>query len=72
MVYSGPQRGETLNFYVGDLVQLKSGGAPMTIIDPRDYLKVKCSWFEDGKLKTGRFPGDALQPYQASTESATA
>jgi uncharacterized protein YodC (DUF2158 family) len=34
-------------FKVGDIVQLKSGGPPMTISDLRKNGKVSCSWFAD-------------------------
>lgn len=47
----------------GSVVQLKSGGSPMTVRsvdtegqgDP-NILFVWCDWFEKGNMKSGHFP----------------
>ncbi len=49
----------------GDLVQLKSGGPKMTVIDtPSSYGQedYTTAWFAGAKRETGRFPEDALMP----------
>lgn len=40
---------------VGDVVRLRSGGPPMTVVvDPADGdAKVQCEWFSDGLLYDG-------------------
>jgi uncharacterized protein YodC (DUF2158 family) len=52
------------DFKVGDVVKLKSGGAPMTVTNPRtDTGKVECYWFwaADGTFHCQTFPPDALE-----------
>lgn len=53
------------SFSAGDVVQLKSGGPPMTvtkILNGRDGIMVFVSWFnEQGKLEHGRFAPDSLR-----------
>lgn len=46
---------------MGDTVELKSGGPPMTITnyDGRQYFT--CQWFARGKLEKGFFIPDSLQ-----------
>ena len=34
-------------FKVGDVVQLKSGGPAMTVIDTKEEAAVECLWFGD-------------------------
>jgi uncharacterized protein YodC (DUF2158 family) len=46
---------------VGDLVQLKSGGPCMTVLDVK--ATVKCGWFTDGKYYDAHFPDECLEPY---------
>ncbi|MBA7489812.1 hypothetical protein ES702_00346 [subsurface metagenome] len=48
----------------GDIVQLKSGGPPMTIADyAADGKRFRCQWFVGEKLEDGYFPPDSLQRY---------
>lgn len=46
-------------FKIGDIVQLKSGGPPMTI---EEFLhpEVRCQWFAGKKLASGIFPPTSL------------
>ncbi len=52
---------------VGDIVELKSGGPPMTVtgVDTNlvGYTEIKCQWFF-GKMETGIFSPDVLIPSQ--------
>ena len=48
---------------VGDVVQLKSGGPKMTIINVTsllDSVGIECAWFDDKKPATHIFPPAAL------------
>ena len=46
----------------GDLVQLKSGGPVMTVLNPGGFTGWPvCNWFEGSTLKSGGFPPDALR-----------
>ncbi len=61
-------------FKIGDVVKLKSGSPNMTIkrymqntaeqiikrAEPSDSTMVECEWFEENKLKKGRFEQDLL------------
>jgi uncharacterized protein YodC (DUF2158 family) len=56
----------TQGFKVGDIVQLKSGGPKMTVVDveraPRGQLQVRCTWFtKQDLMEQGTFPADALE-----------
>ena len=49
---------------VGDLVELKSGGPRMTVIDAReegDRFIITCSWAANGIVQTQAFPPAALK-----------
>jgi uncharacterized protein YodC (DUF2158 family) len=51
-------------FKGGDIVQLKSGGPPMTVLRAGDMYGTKlvwCSWFDGATEKTGKFPPAALK-----------
>ena len=53
---------------VGDQVELKSGGPPMTV-DFVGEVSVKCKWFDgDRKLQTGNFQPDSLKPWVADED----
>ena len=48
---------------VGDVVQLKSGGPKMTIINVTsllDSVGIECAWFDDNKPASHIFPPAAL------------
>jgi uncharacterized protein YodC (DUF2158 family) len=53
-------------FKVGDVVELKSGGPPMTVdmILGQNGQRVGCSWFVGTEHKTGQFAQDALKPWK--------
>jgi uncharacterized protein YodC (DUF2158 family) len=55
------------NIKVGDIVELKSGGPKMTIMEvARDG--VWCQWFGGKKLEQGRFPFDSLKASSDGTK----
>lgn len=57
-------------FKKGDVVQLRSGGPRMTVVDLGDYSSsglgpadgVKCQWFEKTKIHEQVFDAAALKP----------
>lgn len=57
-----------VQYKVGDLVQLKSGGPTMTVTDVNELggrvqeIWYDCAWFAGRKKETGRFPEGALRP----------
>ena len=54
----------------GDLVQLKSGGPVMTIVNPGGLSGWPvCNWFEGDRLKVGSFPPDALRKVPGEEEA---
>jgi uncharacterized protein YodC (DUF2158 family) len=53
-------------FKGGDLVQLKSGGPPMTVQDWSSHQqKYMCVWFKGASRESGYFSEDSLKPYVA-------
>jgi uncharacterized protein YodC (DUF2158 family) len=44
----------------GDVVQLKSGGPKMTIVDIHSDGDIRCKWFEGSKVNEDSFPPYAL------------
>ncbi|GHV14760.1 hypothetical protein FACS189491_11430 [Spirochaetia bacterium] len=54
-----------MDFKVGDVIVLKSGGPKMTVeriathTNGNEY--VECSWFVNEKLESNKFPPDALE-----------
>ena len=54
-------------FNAGDVVQLKSGGPPMTISGEDNYNRGKydCVWFKGASKQVGSFAADVLKPYEA-------
>lgn len=60
-----------MNWKVGDVVQLKSGGPAMTVTYygpgfSRDTI-VTCQWFVNNEQKSGDFPPEALKAYEGSS-----
>jgi len=53
-----------MNFAIGDMVLLKSGGPVMTIEQFVDG-QVLCSWFVGGERSIGKFAAAALERYIA-------
>jgi uncharacterized protein YodC (DUF2158 family) len=56
-------------FKVGDTVQLKSGGPPMTITEVNDE-EATCVWFDRGEGKANAFVMAALQPWKGQGPGA--
>ena len=65
-----------VEFKVGDLVQLKSGGPPMTVAEfpdpderPRHFKagQYRCVWFSGKKHESGWFPPETLEPGEPPT-----
>lgn len=53
-------------FKKGDIVQLKSGGPPMTVANPQAYVdEVTCVWFAGAKREEVNFEQEVLQTYDA-------
>jgi len=54
-----------MTFKVGDVVQLKSGGPPMTVTKVSSNMvgttEITCIWFF-GEMETGTFKPDTLMP----------
>jgi uncharacterized protein YodC (DUF2158 family) len=55
-----------MDFEVGDVVVLKSGGPKMTVVDfaksfAGEYPVVGCRWFDKNEKKIGSFPPDTLE-----------
>ncbi|MCO5152566.1 MULTISPECIES: YodC family protein [unclassified Shinella] len=50
-----------MSFKVGDIVQLKSGGPKMTVVQINSSTIISCSWFAGAKHERGAFHPDALQ-----------
>lgn len=58
-------------FKVGDVVELISGGPPMTVtfmeLTPSGTVYCSTSWFAAKKNETARFPEDALKPHKTAS-----
>lgn len=50
-----------MQFQLGDVVELRSGGPQMTVTGTSQSGWVMCSWFKDGKYESGTFPPEALE-----------
>jgi uncharacterized protein YodC (DUF2158 family) len=54
-----------MQFQIGDVVQLKSGGQPMTVTcfasNTGGQQVVSCSWFDGTTARADAFPPDALK-----------
>lgn len=56
-------------FKIGDIVQLNSGGSPMTVVgidtDTHGTVKIYCSWLSTGgKEERGHYPPEALNIFK--------
>jgi len=51
------------SFSVGDIVQLKSGGQPMTV-EEVDGSDISCVWFEGKNAHRQTFVAATLKPYK--------
>jgi uncharacterized protein YodC (DUF2158 family) len=59
---------DRMTFDVGSVVQLKSGGPFMTVIEASGG-GVTCTWFDDDdKLQNVTLPAVALKPYEDEGE----
>lgn len=50
-----------MTFKVGDIVQLKSGGPKMTVVQVASAVNVYCAWFAGAKHERANFHTEALQ-----------
>jgi uncharacterized protein YodC (DUF2158 family) len=58
-------------FKPGGVVQLKSGGPPMTVMMNPDGSHLVCGWFDDGQqLQRASFPPDCVRPFGPGLEVA--
>jgi len=58
-------------FKVGMIVQLKSGGPKMTVIETGSLLtedRIKCQWFSGSKLESGLFHPKSLKVIKEEQE----
>ena len=53
-----------MDFKIGDIVRLKSGGPSMTVVEAAgpDIQYVSCAWFAGSRKEVGSFPPEALIP----------
>lgn len=51
-----------MNFAIGDVVQLKSGG-PLMTVDQSAEGQILCSWFVGAEHKKGKFAAATLERY---------
>jgi uncharacterized protein YodC (DUF2158 family) len=64
---SKPQEAVAMDYKVGDIVALKSGGPSMTVTDFGDFSMsgvkqgVLCVWFDGSKKMEAVFPPDSLE-----------
>ncbi len=58
-------------FKAGDVVELKSGGPPMTVTGVNTnlvgYTEIKCVWWCLGSLENGTFSPSVLMPSRPKT-----
>lgn len=50
-----------MSYKIGDIVQLKSGGPKMTVVQEGSAGSVWCSWFAGAKHERASFHVNALQ-----------
>ncbi len=55
-----------IEFKIGDIVQLKSGGPKMTVENPGSSTNLWCQWFAGSKLEKGNFPKESLNKIDES------
>jgi uncharacterized protein YodC (DUF2158 family) len=58
-----------MQFEIGDVVRLKSGGPLMTVIKLESDGQVICQWFEKNQPQTGTFLGLVLEDRSDENES---
>ncbi|MFC7552645.1 YodC family protein [Pseudoroseomonas wenyumeiae] len=56
-----------MEFSLGDVVQLKSGGPHMTISVINPDRRIHTIWFVNDELKNGVFPPETLEKYVPRT-----
>ncbi len=61
-----------MHFEAGDIVRLRSGGPPMTVVyagpDIQQQLRVRCQWFVGGQLCNGDFHAPELEDAEDAAE----
>lgn len=51
-------------FKAGDIVQLKSGGPPMTVEEDDRRGRYRCVWFKGASMEGGYFQEQSLKLYE--------
>jgi uncharacterized protein YodC (DUF2158 family) len=59
-----------MDFKIGEVVQLKSGGPLMTVDNINPHDMINCIWFDLREKKSDVFPAAALKPVDNSPKSA--
>lgn len=57
-------------FKVGDVVELNSGGPPMTVSDIKVSSGVTCMWINNNKVESAIFTLAMLKPYKQPSRKA--
>ena len=59
-----------MDFKIGEVVQLKSGGPLMTVDNVDPHNMINCVWFHEREKKSDVFPAATLKPVDNSPKSA--